>query len=716
MLLFSDNQIHPSGQSQVSSLNFPYGIPANLASPEGGGQPGFVLQEAATLLETARQTLKCSVRDSKQDTGQHRATMLQREGKRQRLERLFGWRLSAYYQRLRVYYRRWRHRLSLRSAAWGGLFENASYAAWVREEERRLGSAADYSARIAALSLQPTVSILLAVRAPHLPWLEESIASILAQFYPHWELWLGDVNSPVSTRSVLEQYQDRDARIKVVPFPSSTDAARVLNRALTLATGEFIGLLAQHDTLAPHALYEVVRCLQDNQGDLLYSDEDTIAATGQRSAPFCKPDWSPDLCLSSLYACRFSVYHKHVVEVVGGFRSAYAESVDYDLLLRCSERNERIIHVSRILYHKRQLVLRQAQHERFAELSEGMSTSTDPVALSPSTVLRTGLSKGARIQQLLGVTHASAKQAVSDALNRREAVATVEDGPIPCTFRIRRRVPGSPLVSIIIPTRDRLNLLRRCLQSIEARTAYRHYEILVIDNGSREPRTLSYLASLPYQVIQDNGPFNFARLNNRAATLARGEHLLFLNNDVEVLTPEWLEALLEHSQRQQVGAVGTQLLYADGTIQHAGIVLGVRGVAGHAHKYLPAKNEGYFAFPHLIRNYSAVTAACLMIRKAVYEEVGGMDEHLAVTFNDVDLCLRLRARGYLVVYTPYARLYHHESRSRWYQPPRAEEVQYMLDRWGTLLAHDPYYNPHLTLEREDFSFDPYRARSVLRDE
>jgi len=305
---------------------------------------------------------------------------------------------------------------------------------------------------------------------------------------------------------------------------------------------------------------------------------------------------------------------------------------------------------------------------------------------------------------------------VSDALNRVGDGATVEDGPVPCTFRVRRRVLRSPLVSIIIPTRDRLSLLRRCLQSIETQTTYRHYEILIIDNGSRKPQTLAYLASLPYQVIHDGEPFNFARLNNRAAAVAHGEHLLFLNNDVEVITPEWLEALLEHSQRQEVGAVGAQLLYADGTIQHAGIVLGVRSVAGHAHKYLPAKSEGYFAFPHLIRNYSAVTAACLMLRKAVYEEAGGLDERLAVTFNDVDLCLWLRARGYLIVYTPYARLYHHESRSRWYQPPRAEEVQLMLDRWGTLLPRDPYYNPHLTLEREDFSFDLNRARLVLQDD
>jgi GT2 family glycosyltransferase len=630
------------------------------------------------------------VLNSRKNTTLHRAAVLQREDKRQRWERLFGWRLSAYYQYLRVYYRRWRQRFSFIS--WGAC-EDASYATWVREERYLLGSAADYTARIAALSLRPTVSILLGVHEPHLPWLEESIGSILAQFYPYWELWLCDGSSLVSTHSVLAQYQDQDSRIKVVSFSLAPDTAPALNRALQLATGEFIGLLAQHDTLAPHALYEVVKYLQDDQGDLLYSDEDTINAAGQRSAPFCKPDWSPDLCLSSLYACRFGVYRKRLVEVVGGFRSDYIENLDYDLLLRCSERSRRIMHVPQILYHKR-TICRDA----------------------PAGRLYKGLGSQTSILQSIDAAHVNAKQAGSDALNRRGEIATVEDGPVPYTFRVRRRVLSAPFVSIIIPTRDRLSLLRRCLQSIETRTTYRHYEILVIDNGSREPQTLAYLASLPYQVIRDGEPFNFARLNNRAAALAHGEHLLFLNNDVEVITPEWLEALLEHSQRQEVGAVGAQLLYADGTIQHAGIVLGVRSVAGHAHKYLPAKSEGYFAFPHLIRNYSAVTAACLMLRKALYEEAGGFDERLAVTFNDVDLCLRLRARGYLIVYTPYARLYHHESRSRWYQPPRAEEVQLMLDRWGTLLPCDPYYNPHLTLEREDFGFDLNRARLVLQDE
>ena len=221
---------------------------------------------------------------------------------------------------------------------------------------------------------------------------------------------------------------------------------------------------------------------------------------------------------------------------------------------------------------------------------------------------------------------------------------------------------------------------------------------------------MRYLGSSTHRVIRDDGPFNFARLCNRGAAEAQGEQLLFLNNDMEVITPDWLEALLEHAQRPEVGAVGAKLVYADKTIQHAGVVFGMRGVAGHAHKYQPAKRPGYGYFPHLIRNYSAVTAACLMIRKTVYEDVAGMQEQLAVLYNDADLCLRLRQQGYLIVYTPYAELYHHEGRSHWYHPPRPEEVQYMLDHWAPLIAQDPYYNPNLVLDREDFSFDIKRAR------
>jgi GT2 family glycosyltransferase len=523
-----------------------------------------------------------------------------------------------------------------------------------------------------------------------LPWLEHSIASVMAQSYPEWELWLCNTESSLSIRSILERYISQDRRIQIVSVPAVAALTSALAEALSRATGEFIGLLRQHDTLAPEALYEVVRHLQDASADIAYSDEDMLDARGRRSLPFFKPDWSPDLCWSSLYACHFGVYRRSVIETAGGFRQDSGEGWVYDLLLRCTEQSQHVVHVPRVLYHARQ---------------------------SPEK-LRQRFSHPLTSKRLTGSLHVSAKQALADALARRGVAATVEDGPTPSTFRVRRQLQESPLVTIIIPTRDRLPLLRRCLDSITTRTTYRHYEILIIDNGSREPATLAYFASLPHQVVRDDGPFNFARLNNRAAAVAHGEHLLFLNNDMEVISPEWLEALLEHAQRREVGAVGALLLYADDTIQHAGVVVGMRGIAGHAQKYQPIRQSGYGFFPHLIRNYSAVTAACLMTRKTVYEEVGGMEEQLAVTFNDVDLCLRLRACGYLIVYTPYARLYHHEGQSRWYQPARPAEVHYMLEHWGPVLARDPYYHPHLTLSREDFSFALARAREVpgsLRD-
>lgn len=606
------------------------------------------------------------MQDHEQLAAEHEATVLRRLGYRKGLEHIFGWRSSAYYQRWRGYYRRWRRLLAFATPLWRSL-KRDPYATWVQEESRALTTADTYAERIAAFARRPTVSILTVVREPHLPWLEQCLASVVSQWYPHWELWLCNVDPHSSLLPWLEQYRQREPRVKILPLSSSSKEAVGLNRALLSAVGEFIGLLNQHDLLAPHALYEIVRRMQEEVGDVFYSDEDEVDARGARSAPFCKPDWSPDLCLSSLYACQFTVYRRSLVEAVGGVRAEYAEGRAYDVLLRCTERSERIVHIPRVLYHKRR--------EQLPQL------------------------------------HLNARRALQAALNRRGEAAEAEDGPLPCTFQVRRRIMSTPLISIIIPTRDRLALLLRCIESIEARTTYRQYEILIIDNNSQAPQTLAYLASLPHRVLRDNAPFNFARLNNRAAALAKGEHLLFLNNDMEVITPGWVEALLEHAQRKEVGAVGAQLLYPDNTIQHAGVILGVRGVAAHAHKYLPAADAGYQGFPHLIRNYSAVTAACLMTRKAVYEEIGGMEERLAVTFNDVDFCLRLRERGYLIVYTPYARLYHHESQSRWLQPPHDEEVRYMLARWGPLLAQDPYYHPHLTLKREDFRFDLGRARA-----
>lgn len=627
-------------------------------------------------------------------SGCHRAAVLRRERYRLTLERVFGWRLSALYQRVRTSYRRWRH-ASFVSEIFRTLLQwHDPYRHWVREESRLTFLATAPRAEELPAASRPTVSILVPVEDPHVPWLEEAISSVRAQQYPHWELLLCLVHASPEVVARIEGYQSLDERIKYVCRHESTAAATALNAGLEMASGEFLGFLRQHDTIAPYALSAVVRRLEAAPVDIVYSDEDLIDADGRRSAPFFKPDWSPDLCLSGLYACRFAIYRRALVMAAGGIHPESIDSLEYDLLLRCTEQSDRIAHIPLVLYHKRHL-------DRTRR---------------PTGSLKAG---SAELRPRLGddgaqeTVHTSAKRVLAAALARRGENAEVVDGPGLYTFRVRRRLHGTPLVSILIPTRDQVQLLQRCVHSIEQRSTYRQYEILIIDNGSREPETHAYLRSLSHRVIHEAGPFNFARLNNRAAALARGDHLLLLNNDTEVISPDWLQALLEHSQRAAVGAVGGQLLYADGAIQHAGVVLGVRGIAGHAHKYLPVSEPGYHFFPHLIRNYSAVTAACLMIRKRVYEEVGGMDEHLAVTFNDVDLCLRLRAYGYLIVYTPYAQLYHHESRSRWSQPPRPEEVHYMLDRWGPVIARDPYYNPNLALDREDFRFDGKRARATL---
>lgn len=620
--------------------------------------------------------------------------MLRRQRYRLTLERVFGWRLSALYQRARTYYRRWRHASFVFEIFRTLLQWHDPYRYWVREETRLASLATALPAGETPAVPHLTVSILILVNNPHVPWLEEAISSVRAQHYPHWELLLCLMHASPEAAARIEGYRSLDERIEYISCPETADAATVLNAGLDMASGDFLGFLGQHDTIAPYALSAVVRRLEAAPVDIFYSDEDIIDADGRRSAPFFKPDWSPDLCLSSLYACRFGIYRRDLVMAVGGIHPESIDSLEYDLLLRCTERSERIAHIPLVLYHKRHLAHTQTAA---GSLRAG---STEP---------QTKLWKDNEQKTV----HESAKRVLAAALARRGENAEVADGPGLCTFRVRRRLHSTPLVSILIPTRDRVQLLQRCLHSIEQRSTYRRYEILVIDNGSRELETLAYLQSLPHRVLHETAPFNFARLNNHAAALARGDHLLLLNNDTEVISPDWLQALLEHSQREEVGAAGGQLLYADSTIQHAGVVLGVRGIAGHAHKYLPATAPGYHFFPHLIRNYSAVTAACLMIRKSVYEEVGGMDEHLAVTFNDVDLCLRLRAHGYLIVYTPYAQLYHHESRSRWYRPPRPEDVQYMLDRWGTVIARDPYYNPNLTLDREDFRFDRTRAHATL---
>jgi GT2 family glycosyltransferase len=549
-----------------------------------------------------------------------------------------------------------------------------AYQAWLERHRLTPDGVKAIDGEIAALAYRPTISVLMPVFDPPEAWLRAAIDSVRQQLYPGWELCLVDDGSAARhVAAVLEESARADGRVRVHRLERNEGICGASNHALALATGEFVAPADHDDVLAPDALLEVARCLDRDPGlDFLYTDRDVIQADGRRVRPFFKPGWSPDLLLSMNYVAHLTVFRRELVERVGGFRTGFEGAQDYDLVLRVTEATDRIRHIPRPLY------------------SWGQAPGS--VALRP----------GAK-----PYAHEAGRRALEEALARRHVPGEVLDGlGAPYRYRVRRRIAGQPLVSILIPTRDNARLLRRCLDSLARRTAYRHLEILVIDNGSRDPRTVAYLGRLPHRIVPFPQPFNFARMNNLAATQARGEHLLFLNDDTEAIEPGWLEALLEHSERPEVGAVGARLLFPDGTIQHAGIVVGIQGKAGHAFAGLPGNHPGYFDLARAIRNTSAVTAACLMTRRAVFEEVGGFDEAFEVAYNDVDLCLRLRERGYLVVYTPYAVLRHHQSASRGpYDPVRDARAERLLrERWRHVFERgDPYYNPNLTLERADFS-------------
>lgn len=529
----------------------------------------------------------------------------------------------------------------------------------------------------------PKISIIAPVYNPDVAWIKAAIESVINQAYSNWELCLADASTKNGVKRCLEAYAKKDSRIKVKFLPQNKGISGNSNEALSLATGEFIGLLDHDDELSLDALYEVVKHLQTNHdADMIYSDEDKINLNGKRSDPFFKPDWSPDMFLTHNYLCHFSVIRKNLVDKVGGFRSKCEGSQDYDLFLRTSELSKNIGHIPKILYHW-----------RVVPGSAADSVSEKPYALIASKV------------------------ALKDAITRRKIDAEILDGLFPNSYRTKYKISGNPKVSIIIPTKDKVDILKTCIKSILAKTDYPNYEILIIDNQSKEEATFDYyneIRSNPaIKIVEYKLPFNFSAINNFAVSLVDSDYITLLNNDTEIISTEWLAAMLEHAQRKEVGAVGAKLLYTCNTIQHAGVIIGIIGnppIGGHAFRHLPASSLGYFGRIQHVHNVSAVTAACMMLRKDVFKEVGGFNENLAVAFNDVDLCLKIREKGYLIVYTPYAELYHHESLSRGYEdtPEKQErfwrEVKYTRDRWGKIIDEgDPYYNPNLTLSKEDFS-------------
>jgi GT2 family glycosyltransferase len=543
-------------------------------------------------------------------------------------------------------------------------------------------SPAELMAKYQRLTSRPLFSILTPIYNTPAPWLREALASVCNQVYQEWELCLADDGSTrQETLDVLEEFRGRDPRrIKYARLPGNSGIAVASNTAARLATGTFLALLDHDDVLTPDALLEMaLRLEQTPEADLLYSDEDKLTKAGELVQPFYKPDFSPELLLAHNYLCHFSVIRTSVFWDVGGFHEGVDGSQDFDLFLRVTEVARRVEHIPKILYHWRMVP---------------GSTAADISAKD-------------------GPWHESSRHALRAAITRRHWQAEVTDGSHPDTYRVKFAVAPTEQVTIIIPAKDKVEFLQICIESIRKHTTHPSYEILVISNNSEQEKTYAYLESAMQDQIlrflRYDVPFNYAAMNNFAVRHCDSPYLLFLNNDTEVTNAEWLTSMLEFAQQKAIGAVGAKLLYPDGTIQHAGVILGIGGVAGHSHRYVAEHSPSYFGQLNVIRNYSAVTAACLLTRREVFEAVGGFNEDLPVAFNDVDFCLEIRKAGYRIVYTPYARLYHYESVSRGSHTPLENaacfhaEIAYMLAKWGPWLQHDPYYNPNLTLCREDFS-------------
>lgn len=571
--------------------------------------------------------------------------------------------------------------------------------AWLHEQYMRSGAQPstyerwlglyDQPGSLAVIASEKLISILLPVFDPPIIWLRRCLDSVLAQSYPHWELCVvDDASTEPRVRFVLEEYARRDPRIRVVWREHNGHISAASNNALALARGDFVALLDHDDELHPQALAVIVEALQRHpQWQLIYSDEDKIDTDGRRYDPYFKPDWNPELLRGQNCVSHLGVYSRALMNAVGGFRVGLEGSQDWDLALRCSERLDagEIGHVPLVLYHWRAIAGSTAQ---------GMEQK--------------------------GYAHDAGWRALREHLHRSGIMAKVmEIEGVGGAFRVRYPLPDtSPLVSIIVPTRDRLDLLRRCVDSILERTTYSHYEIVIVDNQSAESQTLAYLAGFDghpkVRVHRHDRPFNYSRLNNEAVQACRGNLVCLLNNDIEVITPDWLEELASHAMRPHVGAVGAMLYYPENTIQHAGVVTGMHGVAAHPYCGMPRGYPGQMGRARLTQNMSAVTAACLMTRREVYQQVGGLDVSLQVAFNDIDFCLRLRQHGYVNVWTPFAELYHHESASRGQEDTEEKrnrflgEVEFMKNRWGRQLEYDPAYNPNLTLAGEPFtlSFPP----------
>ena len=531
----------------------------------------------------------------------------------------------------------------------------------------------------------PQISVAVpAFRTPEV-FLRQMIESLLDQTYPNWELCIAN-GSPGDTAmaAVLKEYSSRDRRICVRNLDENLGIAGNTNAALTMAGGEFVGLLDHDDLLAPNALYEIVKKLnEDRQLDVVYTDEDKVTTDlSEHFQPHLKPDFNLDLLRSNNYICHFFVARKSIVDKVGGFRQEFDGAQDHDFIFRCVEKAQNVGHVSEIVYHWR---------------THKASTADNPASKM--------------------YAFDAGKRAIEAHLERMGIQGEVSHTPDLGFFRVKYPVQGEPLVSIIIPNKDEKESLKACIESIREKTEYTNYEILIVENNSTSEEIFEYYKELSEDpritVITWEREFNYSAINNFAVRHAKGEYLLFLNNDVTVITKGWLREMLGVCERKEVGAVGVKLLYPDNTIQHAGCVIGIGGIAGHMFVDMPANRTGYLHKASIMQDMSAVTAACMMMKRQAFEEAGGFTEKLSVAFNDVDLCLKVRRNNKLIVYDPYVQLYHMESKTRGAEDSQAkvrrfqEEIEYIRCQWIDILKKgDPYYNKNLSLTKWNYSLRP----------
>lgn len=520
----------------------------------------------------------------------------------------------------------------------------------------------------------PLISIVVPTYNTKKQYLEEMIASLKAQTYDNWELCIADGNS--DNRLEIEEVIKRNPKIKYVMLDENKNISGNTNEALKLCSGEYIGLLDHDDTLAPFCLYEVVKALnEDRSTDIIYSDEDKFTTlSGARFQPHFKPDFSPDYLRSINYITHFFVIKKSLMDELGGFIDEYNGAQDYDLILRATEKSDKIVHIPKVLYHWR-------VHEN--------STSMDVGA--KQYVIDAG------------------KKAVEAHIKRLDMPGEVTSLDDKSIYRVRFDVDDEEKVSIVIPNKDHVDDLKKCINSILTRSTYSNYEIVVVENNSTHASIFNYYKKLEknnrIKVIYYEGEFNYSRINNFAIDSCNGKYLLFLNNDTEVITPEWLEEMVMFARRDDVGAVGAKLLYPNNTIQHAGVVVGLGGVAGHVYPGAPRDASGYFHRLRLVNDYGAVTGACLMMKKDDFVNAGGFDEELAVAFNDIDLCVKMLRLGKYNVYTPFCELYHYESKSRGLDLEGEKnirfqgEVKMAKEKWKDVLSKgDPFYSPNLSLD------------------